>query len=553
MGSSDSPAMVNHLQDPAQPRSFLPFRADRFHFRSIRSYLTLSSPPASPASEPQQDSQVDYEDLTYALTPLPPTALPGGYSPKATSLNLAATAFGASILSLPFTLGHEATGGPFFGLISLLLIGGLALASAEVFVAAARRHSQTSYSGVVERAFGRTVGKIALTLVNVCIFVAAVSYIVGIAENLPSLIPVLQSWERWALILLALALTTPATMARDVGVFSFLSGVVCSIVGILAFALFLRSVIMVGGNEDDVKGDIGYASVVFGLNIGTWIAKAWPYQTFVYAFHYVIPNILSQLEAPSPARVTVTFRSTILNLVCPYLIFSLAGWFLCHGGLNWPLDPNFLIGASKGDWVVAATTWVITLTLLFTYQLFLIPLRKKVEGRFHCVDSPHVSDGVPIARVVASLSWQLIVFLISILLKDLGAANAVAGGCIGLVMFTFPGALMIEEVVTRRSKEHGVRRADSRYGSHGIARSPEEGEDDEDEDDVQEEHRGLLHDARVAARAQLPFNLRAKAYWNDVKAHLARYSRWDYLWMTAGFLMSAIGIVVAIFGVAAAF
>jgi amino acid permease len=101
-------------------------------------------------------------------------------------MNLAACAFGASMLSLPYAMY---IGGPFVVLLVLFAFAIAAFVSGQAIIEAGIRAKKSSYVDIVQHAFGVPASIVAEVLLTVALLVAGISYIVGLSEILPSLVP----------------------------------------------------------------------------------------------------------------------------------------------------------------------------------------------------------------------------------------------------------------------------------------------------------------------------------------------------------------------------
>lgn len=98
------------------------------------------------------------------------------------SVNLAACAFGASMLSLPYAMFIA---GPVVALVFLVLFGVLAFIAAQAILRAGIASGKSTYSSIVRHHFGDFQGSLTDILVSVALTVAAISYVVGLSELLP--------------------------------------------------------------------------------------------------------------------------------------------------------------------------------------------------------------------------------------------------------------------------------------------------------------------------------------------------------------------------------
>lgn len=75
--------------------------------------------------------------------------------------------------------------GPFVALVYLLVFGIMAFFAAQAVVNAGLRCKKSSYGDIVRHYFGPVQGTVAEVLLAVALMVAAISYIVGLADLLP--------------------------------------------------------------------------------------------------------------------------------------------------------------------------------------------------------------------------------------------------------------------------------------------------------------------------------------------------------------------------------
>lgn len=162
-----------------------------------------------------------------------------------------------------------------------------------------------------------------------------------------------------------------------------------------------------------------------------------PMICFVYAFHYVLTDTLAELRNPTRMRMAcVNITSVALLLGC-YIPVAISG-YLVYSGENIP--SNALTGLAAGSPTALIAKWSIGALLLITYSLFIIPLRRKFEFILfreitHAVLEPR--------RLLVAALLNVFVCYVAVSLPDLGLANTLAGGCIALIMFFFPGRLMV--------------------------------------------------------------------------------------------------------------
>lgn len=119
---------------------------------------------------------------TWAGEDMPVDAPPTNGSITSSSINLAACALGASMLSLPYTMKIS---GPVISLEFLLMFGIMAFVASQSIVRAGLHARRSSYSAIVYQFFGFVPGLFVDVLLSTALLVAAISYIVGLSELLP--------------------------------------------------------------------------------------------------------------------------------------------------------------------------------------------------------------------------------------------------------------------------------------------------------------------------------------------------------------------------------
>lgn len=86
------------------------------------------------------------------------------------------------MLSLPYAM---AISGPGVALFLLLFFAIIAFYAAQVIVLAGRSCQKSSYVSIVHFYFGAACARIVDSLISVALLVAAISYVVGLADLLP--------------------------------------------------------------------------------------------------------------------------------------------------------------------------------------------------------------------------------------------------------------------------------------------------------------------------------------------------------------------------------
>lgn len=328
------------------------------------------------------------------------------------------------MLSLPYAMFLA---GPLLALQILFLFAFLSFYAAQTIVQAGRVAKQSSYPNIIRYFFGPIPAVFSQVLLSVALVVAAISYIVGLVDLLPALLPI--HLPRTPLTLLTLFLLFPATLVTNLSTFapfSFLATFGCYL---QAAALLLQLFL-------DKTWTLPPASEWLRQH-PKGLLQAFPLISFVYAFHHVLTDNLTEFHNPTPRRITYLNLFTILTTILCYIPVSIAG-FLLHSGRN--LSTNLLTGLSPTSVTVLVANISIASLLLLTYPLFLIPLRRKFHYMLHDMFPSICSN---LLNVVIATTLNVFVAVFAISLRNLGLANALAGGCIALIMFYFPGRLLL--------------------------------------------------------------------------------------------------------------
>lgn len=127
-------------------------------------------------------NRIGISDNTWSSSPVADDDSERTGSILSSSVNLAACAFGASMLSLPYAMSIA---GPVVALVSLVLFGVLAFIAAQAILRAGIASEQSTYSSIVRHYFGDFQGLLTDILLSVALIVAAISYVVGLSDLLP--------------------------------------------------------------------------------------------------------------------------------------------------------------------------------------------------------------------------------------------------------------------------------------------------------------------------------------------------------------------------------
>jgi amino acid permease len=366
-------------------------------------------------------------------------ALLRGGSVFSSAMNLAACGLGASMLSLPYAM---MVGGPLVTLGMLLLFAVMAFVAGQAVVHAGLRARKSSYAAIVRDAFGAAAGTVAEVLLSVALLVAAVSYICGLSDLIPKLLPWTDAVSRNSRVAAVLAVLFPATLLSSLAALGAVSSVAAAGCYVQALALVFELFHRTGAAD---TWTVPKMSTLLAVNVSGLVSVS-PMVCFVFAYHYLLTETLDELENPTRERMTMVNSSAVCVLVGCYFPLAIAG-YLNYSGANVP--PNLLTNLVEASAAVVLARLVIAGLLFGTYPLFIIPLRRRVESAAFGRPSTAMTDP---ARLQVAGGLAAVVACASIALPDLSLANTLAGGCIATVMFFFPGLMMMaQDDMTRRA------------------------------------------------------------------------------------------------------
>lgn len=250
----------------------------------------------------------------------------------------------------------------------------------------------------------------------------------------------LQRTPRIIVILLALF---PVTLISNLAAFGPASALATAGCYLQAFAL----VAQLGIGDSDWH--VPQKSVWTTFNF-MGLLPSLPMICFVYAFHYVLTETLVELKRPTRMRMALVNVWSVFILLGCYVPVSVAGYLL-YSGKN--IESNVLTKLSPESPTVLIAKWSIGALLLITYSLFLIPLRQKLEKLLFGELTERMLDR---KRVVVAALLNTSVAIVSVVLPNLGLANSLAGGCIALIMFYFPGQLMVKHQINLPFRQKNI-------------------------------------------------------------------------------------------------
>lgn len=222
----------------------------------------------------------------------------------------------------------------------------------------------------------------------------------------------------------------PLTLISNLSAFGPASAI--AIAGCYLQALALMAQLLASSSDWHVPSEFVWTTVdIMGL------LPSLPMICFVYAFHYVLTETLTELQRPTRMRMALVNVSAVAIMLGCYIPVSVAGYLLYSGE---GIESNVLTKLPPGSPTVFIAKWSIGALLLMTYPLLIIPLRQKIEKRVLGELTERVTDQ---RRIAAAGVLNGSVAVVSVVLPNLGLANSLAGGCIALIMFYYPGQMMV--------------------------------------------------------------------------------------------------------------
>lgn len=258
------------------------------------------------------------------------------------------------------------------------------------------------------------------------------------------MIPVLDLLDRISRIILIVVALYPVTLVGTLATFgpaSTLGAIGCYLLALsFVLELFLSSPGTWSSPPWSVWLKVDISGLIFSM----------PMICFVFAYHYVLTDTLNELNNPTKQRMTRVNYLTVIILLACYIPVAMAGYLLKSGIY---ISSNILTGNRPKLVSSIVGTWAIGALLLFTYAIFIIPLRRKLEKLFFGRLS---TSPAALSRLIIAALLNLFVCIVSIALPDLGVANTIAGGCIALIMYFFPGCLMVRLQLDNISRDRSI-------------------------------------------------------------------------------------------------
>eukprot|EP00172_Hildenbrandia_rubra_P003391 Plantae.Rhodophyta-Hildenbrandia_rubra.ctg53962.p1 GENE.Plantae.Rhodophyta-Hildenbrandia_rubra.ctg53962~~Plantae.Rhodophyta-Hildenbrandia_rubra.ctg53962.p1 ORF type:complete len:429 (-),score=18.48 Plantae.Rhodophyta-Hildenbrandia_rubra.ctg53962:355-1641(-) len=372
-----------------------------------------------------------------------------GGSVFSSSSNISACAFGASMLSLPYVLYIS---GPLWGMLLLVFSGVLSSLAAKAIYDAGRIVNKSSYAGITRSILGGHAGVVAEIMLALSLLFAAITYIVGLADLLPRVFTFTKVISRTGRITLLLFIEFWATLVSDLSVFGPASALVCIGCYILCGAMIFETFELFSVS---LSPSLSTRSILSFSNLTSFHPRGFLYSlsitAFVFAYHFIYTDTIHELKDPTPDRAWKLNKLTFAILLGCYIPFSISGYLA--GSIHGHIGTNVLKNLGRGSLTVFIARLSITALLIITYPLLVIPLRRRGEN---LLNRYQWRSSIWQRRYMVNGFLAFSIGLISILLTDLGDANAVAGGCIVTVMYFFPGLFLLK--LNQNGQERDVKK-----------------------------------------------------------------------------------------------
>jgi sodium-coupled neutral amino acid transporter 11 len=399
----------------------------------------------------QEDDYQILEDNDYGKTKTTCTTSSSG-SPKASLsasiFNLSNTTLGAGIVSIPYFFSQS---GVVLGSVLLLFIAILGAGESMLLVKAANVSGCWSYMEMAERAWGDK-GQVAVQVTMLSLTIGIMSaFFVQLGETggetLTSLLPSKYDGGWWTEPTIVKAFFTftillPLGMQRSLASLSQASLlVVVFLVYLVIMVIFLGDSVV--GDDDDANDDGGDGrgdddddddGKVKAAFLGSEFFTALPIVVLAFGNQLNIPTVVSEMEAPTNARVRHVIFGTQAIVSILYLIIGLCGYSHFIGATEDNIMSNYhgLHGSTLALFSVARVG--VVFVVLFSYPMLLFPGRASL----HSVIEPYFKDSDSESGSITQFLWKhsfevetifliALTFLISIVVPVLGVIMGYTG------------------------------------------------------------------------------------------------------------------------------
>uniref|UniRef100_A0A7S1XFA0 Amino acid transporter transmembrane domain-containing protein n=1 Tax=Compsopogon caeruleus TaxID=31354 RepID=A0A7S1XFA0_9RHOD len=373
------------------------------------------------------------------------------FSVGAMVATLVAGSLGTSVVTASFI---AAAAGPIPAVLLMLVVAALSRMSAGVLVRGGKRTHADVYAQIVEEEFGGAAATIAELLTLFCLFCAAASHIFTLVEFLSRIqvggLVLMAETSRVTRTALVVVAMFPLTLIANVSWFGLSSIVVCVCCFIALCAMVARMCVSfwLGQLRFNVENLLAVHPA------GIFLAL--PLVSFNFAYHFILTDVLCQLNRPSMIRISTALSLTTVTLLALYIPSALTG-FVLFGGDNVP--------ASVLDWpqnhtdTLAMTLWPTVLLWIASYPLLTVPLRRSIERLYFSVET----EAISLRRVTAAVVLSVFAFVMVLVQTDLTLINAVSSGSMALLVYFFPGLLSLRASVDTRKAKYDLESRRSVY------------------------------------------------------------------------------------------
>eukprot|EP00127_Corallochytrium_limacisporum_P002203 Clim_evm97s108 gene=Clim_evmTU97s108 len=346
-----------------------------------------------------------------------------------TSVNLAMTALGSSILSLPVTIRE---GGWLGGTLMLMCFAFISDQSAMMLVNSAIAYKVPDLETLMETSYGPR-GLLTLRVVLILILFAAYMAIMVIAGDLlvPALVSLLgDTWlgpyvaNRFLVMAVVSVVAIPFTMQQTLNASRFVStaGLVLTIVVAVGFAVKLG-----------VDGPAGSAVHSRPFNGLSEMALILPIHALAYCCHFNVIALRNEMPRKTKHHFRKAVALAMYGLTMPlYVFFSLVA-FLLFGSHT---RGDVLSGGDQKGYIVFWSQLAFGLVNVLKLPVIALPLRKIFNSTFFwaSIDLKHWVNFTEMAGAAA------IVFVVATSISSLETLFHIFGSTLGAyVTFIMPG------------------------------------------------------------------------------------------------------------------
>lgn len=320
----------------------------------------------------------------------------------ASIFNLTNTTIGAGIVAIPYFFSNS---GYLFGSVLILVVAFLGFAASTLLVRAAQESNCWSYMDIAERAYG-TKGLVAVyaTLLSLTIGVMS-SFFVMIGSTgsatLESLVSSENKGSWWTEptfinFVFTCTILIPLGLQRDLASLSKASLlVIVSLVYLVIMVCYMGKSAVGAVGDDEARTPPGDEDDPFqAAFIGSEFFTAFPIVLLAFGNQLNVQQVVTEMEAPTNARVAQVIVGTQLTVAAFYLIIGLGGYYQFTGATEDNIMANYYGLEGQNLLLFTVARIGIMFVVLLCYPMMLFPgrscLHSMIETLF--LKDEHVSQ-----------------------------------------------------------------------------------------------------------------------------------------------------------------